>query len=78
MGNFYHQYGISSIVPTRSIVGITAQKSSELISQANHGFRILNELLERENMTPYERIYERDKQQGSEQDGQTNIEDYLK
>ena len=71
---FYHMQE-NYLVPE---VGITAQKSSELISQANHGFRILNELLERENMTPYERIYERDKQQANEQDGQTNIDDYLK
>lgn len=71
---FYHMQE-NYLVPE---VGITAQKSSELISQANHGFRILNELLERENMTPYEKIYERNKQRADEQKGQTNFDDYLK
>lgn len=78
---FFHHMEQNYLVPE---VGITAQKSSDLISQANQGFRILNELLEIENMTPHERIYERDQKRAEkennflEQDGQSSIDDFLK
>lgn len=70
---FFHNMKNTYLIPE---VGITAQKSSELISQANHGFRVLNELLERERMTAAEVIFERDKSE--KQDGQSTIDDFLK
>ena len=55
---FFHHMQENYLVPE---VGLTAQKSNKLISQANQGFQILSTLLERENMTPRERYLEKKK-----------------